>query len=82
MLVHSDPKVDSLDLILYIYILFEGCVTNVRVCILTLLFKVTLILDWLVMRRMGALMTSCSVFWIASASILIICQLTSLNVRI
>ncbi len=53
-----------------------------HVFILTLLFKVTLIFDWLVMRRMGALTTSCSVFWMASASILIICQLTSLNVMI
>lgn len=53
------------------------------VCVqLTLRFKVTLILDWLVMSLMGALSISCSALWMASASIRIICQLISLNVRI
>lgn len=55
-----------------------------RICVLflTRLFRVTRILDWLVMSRMGALSISCSALWIASASMRIICQLISLNVRI
>lgn len=47
----------------------------------TLLLSVTLIFDWFVMSRTGALMISCFELWIASASILIICQLISLKVN-
>lgn len=47
----------------------------------TLLLSVTLIFDWLVISRTGALMISCLELWIASASILIICQLISLKVK-
>lgn len=47
----------------------------------TLLLSVTLIFDWLVISRTGALIISCLELWIASASILIICQLISLKVK-